>query len=472
MKYLLFAIFILFAPTAMAGTNGLDTNFGSGGALLIGPTPQSHLFMGRIMAITALPDGKFLLGGLTGGSDPVHPRATLPSIGRLNADGSWDTGFGDHGLFVLPYGTAAAQHGGEIHHVVIDGDGSLVGVGGAFTTDAPLGMNTCTLIVGLASNGELRSDFGGSGAGAYCFDFAPEPPNGGTFKGHFEDIAINPDDSFLITTGLTNENHGAVAQFLANGTLDSAFGSAGVISVPYRSWRFARQSDGDTLLVGGNNKISIERIDASGALDSSYGDAGILSFDSYSDGTQTNVWNARLDAQDRLIISDSDLGSGFFAPYQIARAESDGTLDSHFNDAQQQPGSPGFISLPISNDSYDSIEDAFPLADGRTLVFGNSSTSSGSSISEFIVAGRLNADASFDAGFGDADHPGWAQITVGSSTFGSSMRVATLDAAGRVLVSTSVSDDANNACVALLRFIPDQLFSGAFDGPAPLACPN
>jgi uncharacterized delta-60 repeat protein len=402
----------------------------------------------------------------------MHPQATLPSIGRLNADGSWDTGFGDHGLFALPYGTAAAQHGGEIHHVVIDGDGSLVGVGGAFTTDAPLGMNTCTLIVGLASNGELRSDFGGSGAGAYCFDFAPEPPNGGTFKGHFEDIAINPDDSFLITTGLTNENHGAVAQFLANGTLDSAFGSAGVISVPYRSWRFARQSDGDTLLVGGNNKISIERIDASGALDSSYGDAGILSFDTYTDGTQTNVWSARLNSRDQLLLSDSDLDPGSFALFQIARIENNGTLDSSFNSAEQQPGIPGFVSLAITENDSDGIADAFPLADDRSFVVGNGSESSGSSISEFIVAGRLNDDASFDAGFGDADHAGWAQIVVGSNTIGSSMGVATLDAVGRVLVSTSVSDDASNACVALLRFIPDQLFSGAFDETAPLACPN
>src|ERR1700744_3653033 len=101
MKPLPLATLCLFSHLAIAGSSGLDRNFGSGGALLVGPTPQSGLGI-TIKAITPLPDGTFLVG-VRSQADPPHPTAELAAVGHLNADGSWDTTFGDHGLFALPY---------------------------------------------------------------------------------------------------------------------------------------------------------------------------------------------------------------------------------------------------------------------------------------------------------------------------------------------------------------------------------
>jgi hypothetical protein len=50
--------------------------------------------------------------------------------------------------------------------------------------------------------------------------------------------------------------------------------------------------------------------------------------------------------------------------------------------------------------------------------------------------------------------------------------VATLDVTGRVLASTEVMDDNGKICPALIRFTPDRLFDGVFDGAAGLVCPN
>ena len=75
MKQWMVAALILSAQATFAATHGIDENFGSGGALLIGPTPQSGLVLTRITAVTALSNGKILVGGFSAGSDNAHPQA-------------------------------------------------------------------------------------------------------------------------------------------------------------------------------------------------------------------------------------------------------------------------------------------------------------------------------------------------------------------------------------------------------------
>src|SRR5881394_777767 len=102
---------LLLAQSAAGATNGLDEKFGSGGVVLLGPTPVSGLIITSIDGLAIQDDGKIVIAGavinLFGPGD-------LPGVGRLNADGTWDTSFGDHGLFGLPHSAASAPFGGNL----------------------------------------------------------------------------------------------------------------------------------------------------------------------------------------------------------------------------------------------------------------------------------------------------------------------------------------------------------------------
>src|SRR5579862_7338238 len=99
---------LVFAQSSAFATSGLDQQFGSAGVVLLGATPVSGLTIDRIYALAIQDDGKMVIGGHAPDLSGPGAGAELPAIGRLNADGTWDTSFGDHGLIVLPYGAASA----------------------------------------------------------------------------------------------------------------------------------------------------------------------------------------------------------------------------------------------------------------------------------------------------------------------------------------------------------------------------
>jgi uncharacterized delta-60 repeat protein len=73
----------------------LDPGFGSGGLLRLAK-PDGSTFVGEVEQVATLADGKYLVKG----SGPVVGFGRQPWVARLNADGSYDRGFGGEGLTV------------------------------------------------------------------------------------------------------------------------------------------------------------------------------------------------------------------------------------------------------------------------------------------------------------------------------------------------------------------------------------
>ncbi len=73
----------------------LDPSFGSGGLLRLA-RPDGSTFVGEVEQVATLADGKYLVKGST----PVTVFGRQPWVARLNADGSYDKGFGGEGLTV------------------------------------------------------------------------------------------------------------------------------------------------------------------------------------------------------------------------------------------------------------------------------------------------------------------------------------------------------------------------------------
>lgn len=71
----------------------LDADFGSGGLLRLA-RPDGGVFPGEIDRVIALAGGRLLVGGLL----PAERTGLVPFVARLNADGSYDRGFGEGGL--------------------------------------------------------------------------------------------------------------------------------------------------------------------------------------------------------------------------------------------------------------------------------------------------------------------------------------------------------------------------------------
>ena len=217
----------LFATAATAGNDGLDPHFGAGGVALFGATPVSAHRLVRPRGVAVQADGKILLAGGTDGLtvEPNPAPTTVAAVARLNADGTWDETFGDHGVYAFPGTETVSPFGGEANQVVVLSDGSIVAAGETYVQLPGNEVHSCTLLFKLGASGVLDGAFGTDGS--LCFDFATELTVT-TYFDHFDSIAIDSDNKLYLTTQQTNLTVGAVARFMPDGTLDASYGVGGI----------------------------------------------------------------------------------------------------------------------------------------------------------------------------------------------------------------------------------------------------
>ncbi len=470
MKLLTLAILSL-ASTSFAATNGIDATFGSGGAVLIGPTPTSNLVLNDIRGIAFQSDGKIIVAGRSIATSGTYVGHIQAAIGRLDADGSWDTTFADHGLFVLPAGSATTPMGGEIKHVAVLSDGSVLGEGGSHHDSFGPLWDTCIVLLKLDSQG-APADFGPAHSGSFCYDLSPTPSSR---PSDADGLAVNADGSFYVTS-VTTLTHGAVAHFDAGGTLVSGYGTAGVVDLPDQVFTFilTPSPDGGLFATGGqysggtNSKIAVVKLRSDGTIDTGYGDNGVFFNDSIA-GLVTPV-SAHLDVQDRLLIADNDDVAGAYSDYLFFRADSGGNVDTAFNPAGEQPGAPGYAMPVVSGQpDADYVLGAQPLPDGHIFAVGGAGLPVSPPRPTTVALLRLDDDSGYDASFGDAAHPGWAAMGLGSDAY-----TFAIDDHQRAYIATVATDSSAHSCAALVRIITDRLFSDSIDVPADLsalACP-
>jgi len=462
---------------SFASTNGLDASFGTGGVVTIGPTPTSGRYIGIIYALAQQTDGKIIVAARA--SDPGSP-TFVPAIGRLNSDGSWDTTFANDGLFVLSAGAASLPTGGQLDHVSLFSDGSILASGGSYDGFGPTNFYGCTLLIKLTSSGTLDTNFAPDDSGSFCFAFAL--PQHDTFF-HFDGLAIDSDDTFYLTTPETNRDSGAVAHFDQNGVLIPTFGDFGIASLPGLYANLLQLLPDRSPVVAGvaysgpsqPYGVGSAHLDVDGNLDTTYGIGGLFINPSTATIGVAPTW-AALDSQDRLLVSDNDFyDPPTYASYRLVRVTAGGAIDTAFNANGQQPGYPGFAQLVVSGDmSTDYLVSAQPLADGHIFAVGNAGYVAAGDGATDLALLRLNDDAGYDMSFGDSNHPGWASLNIGAtSSSNTSAQAITVDSSGRVLIVALVQGDiSGHLCPALIRVIPDRVFTGDFDAQVAFpACP-
>jgi len=188
---------VLALPASvMAQAGSLDPKFGKGGIVFTANTVANA---GALQG-----DGKILVAG----SISTVQNSEQPGLLRYNSDGTLDSAFGAGGKVLI-----AGNNAGGAFAVAVQTDGKIL-------VAAP--ANLALTVFRFNNNGSVDSTFGSNGATAIQAAGLFLAPASGA-------IALEPDGRILVATA-HNDGGGQriVARLLANGQLDSTFGSNGV----------------------------------------------------------------------------------------------------------------------------------------------------------------------------------------------------------------------------------------------------
>ena len=358
-----------------------------------------------VLELVLQPDGKILVAGffvtLGGGGAGT---TTHNYIGRLNPDGTLDTSFNP----------GANQ---RVTSLLLQADGNIV-VGGFFTAlnrpPLPNSATTRNYIGRLTPGGFVDRDFNpGTNNGGFVGALAVQADGkvlvgggfttlGGSSRNHIG--RLNPDDTLdsfnpgangsvnalavqadgkilvggQFTTlgggGTGTSTRNSIGRLNADGTLDTfnpgANGAVGALAV---------QPDGKILVggnfttLGGSTRNFIGRLNLNGTLDNSFtpGSAGGEVF--------AGVYTLAVQADGKILVGGDFTTLGGGPRNNIARLNSDGTLDSSFN-----PGANNAVVALVVQ------------PDGKILVGGGFTILGGGTRNNI---GRLNPDGSLDPTF-------------------------------------------------------------------------
>jgi uncharacterized delta-60 repeat protein len=247
----------------------LDPSFDGDGIVTMNIGTRS---MDTAYAVAVQPDGKILLAGSafmlidTPGSQPSQNDFGLL---RLNADGSVDTDFGDHGKVITDFG-----FGSDIaYSMALQNDGRIVLAGVATNgTDQDLALarflSDGTLDPKFGKNGHVRTDISGG-------------------EDLISAITVQPDGKLVVAgyTGKGDMFDVAAARYTEDGSLDNTFGDNGKVTIDVRNHDIGRavavQPDG-RIVIGvysdydAASQFAAVRLSPDGKPDEAFGTSGRL----------------------------------------------------------------------------------------------------------------------------------------------------------------------------------------------------
>ena len=400
-----------------------------------------------LAAVEVQADGKILVAGqqsLTSGRNSQSATA----LARYNADGTLDTSFGVGGKRITDLNTKKNDWANDI---ALQSDGKIVVTSG-YDTGGNGGMSFS--VQRYLANGTLDSSFGGGGKVSTDL---------GSTSDQSTELVIQPDGKILVggRTGTANGLDFALVRYLANGVIDTSFGSGGKVIT-------SLSADNDFLhalsiqlvdvagtptpriLAAGNHvangqaDFALARYDLAGNLDASFGVAGMVRLPQNL-GTGY-VYTLAIQPDGKILA-----GGGGPNPVSassdmcVARFLTDGMLDATFGQ-----GGIAFVNGGL-------IEQAKSLqlqADGKIVLGGyRSAGSSAIDPSQDLFFARLDLNGGLDGSFGTG-----GIATFDSSGAGDSIEAISIQSDGRIvgvgvtggtsLVVRLTSDDLPSAFLA------------------------
>jgi serine protease AprX len=323
--------------------------------------------------------------------------------------------------------------------MALQADGKVVVVGASWTA-------TQIALSRYNSDGTLDTAFGNGGMVTVNSNNIEEPVG----------VAVQTDGKIVVAALSYNGNTPPAKAFVlvrynANGTIDSSFGSSGVVrhlpnatAAENLATDMLLQPDGKIVMVGRTTvgtkcQISIARYNNTGAVDSTFGRSGVASV--ALKGCSGRVGSVIRQSDGKLIVTAESLGT-YYKDFYVVRLNSNGTADTTF-------GASGIRAVNVGT-TYEWVDAIALQADGKVLLaghqIGNQSTA---------VIARLNINGTLDSTFGSGGKVIDPTIQAHELITG-----ITVQADGKILLAINRDDKS----LAVYRYLANGTRDTAFNG--------
>ena len=208
-------------------------------------------------------------------------------------------------------------------------------------------------------------------------------------------VLMQPDGKILVSgfgdNFVTNADF-AVVRYNTDGSLDSAFGTAGIVMTNLvwfdTQTAMVLQPDGKIVVAGfgqfsGPQSLAMARYLTDGTIDSTFGTAGIVIL--AAPGFNYNINKIALQSDGKIVVSGSN-GSGLASSCMILRFTASGSLDNSFD-------SDGVVTFQLTG--------GLNVATAVAIQPDNKIVITGYGDNDLFIS-RINTDGSFDSLFGNS----------------------------------------------------------------------
>src|SRR5499427_1766365 len=317
----------------------------------------------------------------------------IPKLSSAQTPGTLDSTFGTGGKVTTDFGGSSAAR-----TVAVQANGQTLAAGVTVVNGI-----TDFALARYNSDGTLDASFGTGGIVTTAFDF----------PGNFDRVStfIRQPDGKFVAVGSTVGNpfaNFALARFNADGTLDTSFGTGGIVTTGFgvsaEATAAVVQADGKIVTAGyanldGGESFALARYNSNGTLDASFGTGGKVgtAFNSGS-VSYTQAFSVAVQPDGRIVAAGyTEIGACLFNglelpcfDFALARYNSNGTLDASF-------GTGGRVTTDFGG-PYDQAESVAVQPDGRIVVAGAAARLTNTGF-DFALA-RYNSNGTLDTNFG------------------------------------------------------------------------
>lgn len=284
-----------FALVRYNSNGSLDETFGTFGTSGIVNTDitiSGKNYSDYAPALGIQSDGKIVLAGTTSTGNNSYF-----ALVRYNANGSLDSTFGIGGMVTTDMGYNAYAY-----DLGIQTDGKIVVAGDSYSSKYNI------TLLRYNSNGSLDSTFGTGGK---------LTTNIGNYESHARALSIQSDGKIVVAGYYFNGNTKlwdfVLVRYNTNGSLDTSFGTGGVVTTDTGSFVVALEvlSDGK-IVAGGYSDFTLVRYNANGSLDSTFGTGGMVTTD-ISESFTDNSRALSIQSDGKIVVAGSTYYTGYFA---------------------------------------------------------------------------------------------------------------------------------------------------------------
>jgi len=296
----------VYALARYLPNGSLDAAFGSGG-IVITPVGTGNDF-GRGLVLQS--DGKIILVGFAETGATGYDMALV----RYTASGGLDPSFGNAGKVLTPVGSGRD----EAWSILLQNDGRIVVAGSAIVAGS-----TDFALVRYLTDGALDPNFGAGGK-------QTTPLRSFQTTDTAYSLTAQADGKLIAAGYVQNSTAGldfALVRYLTDGSLDTTFGTGGkvntLLSGSQAAYDVAIQQNGKIVIAGvtdGNSTFqdfAVLRYLPDGSLDSSFGTAGIVTTD-FVGNFNDQAASVTIGDDGRIIVAGT-AGTESFNKFALAR---------------------------------------------------------------------------------------------------------------------------------------------------------